>query len=138
MISRGIFAAICALTLPAAAGAQEAVAEGIQRRQITAMRLAEGERIVLDGRLDEGVWKLAEPAKDFVQIDPQNGTPATEPTEVRVVISQDAFYMGVTAYDSEPDKWLGYERRRDGFLPADDRGAVRRRCRWTRHPPGLA
>ena len=47
--------------------------------------------------------------------------PATEPTEVRIAFDQDTFYMGVTAYDSEPDKWLGYERRRDQFLPADDR-----------------
>ena len=29
--------------------------------------------------------------------------------------------MGVTCFDSEPDKWLGYQRRRDEFLPADDR-----------------
>jgi hypothetical protein len=29
--------------------------------------------------------------------------------------------MGVTWYDSEPDKWLGYQRHRDEFLPADDR-----------------
>ena len=29
--------------------------------------------------------------------------------------------MGVTCYDSEPDKWLGFQRRRDEFLPADDR-----------------
>ena len=131
MISRfGIPVAICALgalTLPAGAGAQAPAVEGqdlvggIPRRQIQAMRLADGDRIVLDGRLDEGIWKQAEPAKDFIQIDPQNGTPATEPTEVRVVISKDAFYMGVTAYDSEPDKWLGYQRRRDEFLPADDR-----------------
>jgi len=120
LISRfGISVAICALgalSLPAGAGAQET-----GRRQIQAIRLPDGERIVLDGRLDEGIWKQAEPAKDFIQIDPQNGTPATEPTEVRVVISKDAFYMGVTAYDSEPDKWLGYQRRRDEFLPADDR-----------------
>ena len=130
LISRGIFAAICALgalCLPALAGAQEAVLEaqdligGVPRRQIQATRLPDGERIVIDGRLDEGIWKLAEPARDFIQIDPQNGTPATEPTEVRIVISQDAFYMGVTAYDSEPDKWLGFQRRRDEFLSSDDR-----------------
>jgi len=130
LISTGIFVAICALgafALPATAGAQELAVEerdligGVPRRQILAARLADGERIVLDGRLDEGVWTRAEPAKDFIQIDPQNGTPATEPTEVRIAISQDAFYMGVTAYDSEPDKWLGYQRRRDEFLPADDR-----------------
>ena len=29
--------------------------------------------------------------------------------------------MGVTAYDSEPDKWLGFQRRRDEFLGSDDR-----------------
>ena len=29
--------------------------------------------------------------------------------------------MGVTAYDSEPDKWLGFQRRRDEFLQSDDR-----------------
>ena len=29
--------------------------------------------------------------------------------------------MGVTCFDSEPDKWLGYQRRRDEFLPSDDR-----------------
>jgi hypothetical protein len=131
LISRfGIHVLICALgalTLPALAGAQELAVEGqdlingVPRRQIQVARVDGGERIVLDGRLDEGVWKRAAPAKDFVQIDPQNGTPATEPTEVRIAISEDAFYMGVTAFDSEPDKWLGYQRRRDEFLPADDR-----------------
>ncbi len=29
--------------------------------------------------------------------------------------------MGVTCFDSEPDKWLGYQRRRDETLGADDR-----------------
>ena len=29
--------------------------------------------------------------------------------------------MGVTAFDSEPDKWLGFQRRRDEFLQSDDR-----------------
>ena len=29
--------------------------------------------------------------------------------------------MGVTAFDSEPEKWLGYQRRRDEGLDSDDR-----------------
>ena len=86
-----------------------------------AARMTAGEDIMLDGRLDEPVWTRALPAKDFIQIDPQNGEPATEPTEVRIAFSEDAFYMGVTAYDSEPDKWLGFQRRRDEFLASDDR-----------------
>jgi hypothetical protein len=122
-----LLCALASLALAGTAHAQELSLEGqdlingVPRRLLQAERLPDGERIALDGRLDEGVWLRALPAKDFIQIDPQNGQPATEATEVRIVISKDAFYMGVTAFDSEPDKWLGYQRRRDEFLPADDR-----------------
>jgi hypothetical protein len=94
---------------------------GIPRRLVEAARLDAGERIALDGLLDEGIWQRALPARDFIQIDPQNGQPATEATEVRIAFSKDAFYMGVRAFDSEPDKWLGFQRRRDEFLSSDDR-----------------
>ena len=90
-------------------------------RTVVATRLTGGERIVLDGRLDEEVWRRAIPAADFVQIDPANGVAATEPTEVRIAYDGESLYMGVTCYDAEPDRWLGYERRRDQFLAADDR-----------------
>jgi hypothetical protein len=79
------------------------------------------ERITLDGRLDEPVWMRATPAAVFVQIDPDNGVPATEPTEVRIAFDGNALYIGVTCFDSEPDRWLGYETRRDQFLSSDDR-----------------
>jgi hypothetical protein len=88
---------------------------------IVATPLNDGTPIVVDGRLDEEVWTRATPAADFIQVDPDNGQPATEPTEVRIVYSSDALYIGVTCYDSEPDRWLGFERRRDQFLAADDR-----------------
>jgi hypothetical protein len=94
---------------------------GFERRVMEASRIPEGEAFVLDGRLDEPFWSRAIPARDFIQIDPVNGEPATEPTEVRIAFSRDTFYMGVTAFDSEPDKWIGFQRRRDEFLPADDR-----------------
>jgi len=131
LVSRvGIPALLCSLAFAlsaASAPAQELIPEeqklvgGAPRRLVQAMRLAEGERITLDGRLDEAVWQRALPARDFVQIDPQNGQPATEPTEVRIAFSEDSFFMGVTAFDSEPDKWLGFQRRRDEFLASDDR-----------------
>jgi hypothetical protein len=91
------------------------------RRTVRALRLPPGEHIVLDGRLDEEVWSRALPARDFIQQDPDNGKPATERTEVRILFTSTALYMGVTAHDSEPDQWLGYHRRRDDFLQSDDR-----------------
>src|SRR5688572_16180481 len=101
--------------------AQQSAPENGGRPTVEAARLAEGESIELDGRLDEAVWSRALPAKDFIQIDPSNGRPATERTEVRIAFDADALYMGVTAFDSDPDGWLGFERRRDQFLGADDR-----------------
>lgn len=103
------------------AAATPAAPQAAERRTVRALRLQTSEAIVLDGRLDEEVWSRAVPARDFIQQDPDNGKPATEPTEVRILFTNTALYMGVTAYDSEPEKWLGYSRRRDDFLSSDDR-----------------
>ncbi|HEY6616649.1 MAG TPA: DUF5916 domain-containing protein, partial [Vicinamibacterales bacterium] len=116
-----LFTFLIVAAFPLSSDAQTPEAGPLARRTIQAARLQDTERITVDGRLDEEVWQRAVPAAEFIQIDPANGTPATEPTEVRIVFTKDAIYMGVTCYDSEPDKWLGYQRRRDEFLPADDR-----------------
>ena len=63
----------------------------------------------------------AVPATNFMQMDPDNGQPATEQTEVRFVYNADKLYMGVTLFDSEPDKLIYYQMGRDGNLPADDK-----------------
>ena len=83
--------------------------------------MADGERIAVDGRLDEAVWQRAVPATDFAQLDPQNGAPATERTEVRVAFDRDRLYFGVDCFDSEPARLLGNQMVRDGPLAADDR-----------------
>jgi uncharacterized protein DUF5916 len=112
-----VFIALCAHV-------SSADAQGLQdngsRRAITAVRLAEGESVTLDGRLDEPFWSKAVPAADFIQIDPANGMPATESTEVRIVFDSDALYLGVTCFDSEPDRWIGWQLRRDERLVSDD------------------
>ncbi|MFN7917947.1 MAG: DUF5916 domain-containing protein [Vicinamibacterales bacterium] len=102
-------------------GVAEAQPAAPERRSVNAVRLPDDQRPVLDGRLDEPFWESAVPATDFVQIDPANGKPATEQTEVRIVYNRDALYMGVVCHDSEPERWLGYQRRRDEFLQSDDR-----------------
>ena len=87
-------------------GAQDTPSES-SRRSVVAVRLEQRETVVLDGVLDEAVWMRAVPATDFVQQDPVNGAPPTERTEVRFAVSREALYMGVTCFDSEPDRMLG-------------------------------
>jgi hypothetical protein len=91
------------------------------RPSLVAVRVADGERIATDGRLDEAVWQRAVPATGFAQIDPQNGAPATERTEVRVAFDRDRLYFGVECFDSDPAGLLGNQMVRDGPLGADDR-----------------
>lgn len=91
------------------------------RRVLTAERLRDDERVTLDGILDEGAWKRATTAGEFIMQDPVLGGTPTEPTDIRVVFNRDHLYIGVVCYDSEPDKLKGNTRKRDEFLSADDR-----------------
>lgn len=91
------------------------------RPRVRAIRIPEGEKITLDGKLDEPGWSKAIPATDFVQQDPANGQPGTEKTEVRFLYNNDNLYMGVYNFDSDPSGIMGNQMLRDGFLSSDDR-----------------
>src|SRR4029453_11827178 len=57
-------------------------------------------RIHLDGKLDEPAWAEAPSADVFPQVDPLEGQPASQKTEVRVVYDDDALYVGARLHDS--------------------------------------
>src|SRR5688572_28613104 len=58
--------------------------------------------VQVDGKLDEGAWQAATPYTNFIQMDPSEGQPASERTEARVLIDDDAIYIGVRMHDSNP------------------------------------
>jgi hypothetical protein len=70
-------------------------------------------RIVVDGHLDEPDWQRAQPATDFTQRDPDEGKPATERTEIRVLYDDDALYVGARMLDHEPARIARRLTRRD-------------------------
>jgi hypothetical protein len=76
--------------------------------------------IKVDGRLDEAAWEAARVGRDFRQMDPKEGEPATEPTEVRVLFDDQALYIGARMFDSEPDRVRGRLGRRDEGLTGSD------------------
>ena len=67
---------------------------------------------VIDGRLDDAAWARAAPMTGFIQREPQDGQPASERTEVRVVFDDEALYVGVWAFDSRPAEIVPGERIR--------------------------
>jgi hypothetical protein len=81
------------------------------RSTIRAIRL--NEPLVLDGRLDEAVYRTIQPASGFVQQEPQAGAPATEDTEVWVFFDDRNVYVAFRCFDSRPERIVANEMRRD-------------------------
>jgi Domain of unknown function (DUF5916)/Carbohydrate family 9 binding domain-like len=74
---------------------------------------------VIDGRLIDECWALASPASEFTQLDPDEGKPATEQTEVRFVYDDDALYVGIRLFDREPQRVVRRLSTRDSDADAD-------------------
>ncbi|MGZ3462283.1 MAG: DUF5916 domain-containing protein [Gemmatimonadaceae bacterium] len=53
--------------------------------------------VIIDGNLDEPVWRRAARLTDFSQYQPVDGRPSAEPTEVLVWYAPDAIYFGIRA-----------------------------------------
>jgi hypothetical protein len=86
-------------------------------RVLTAVRASSPP--VIDGRLDDRVWSEAVPLSGFLQRDPNEGQPATDPTLVRVAYDDEALYVGAHLVDREPGGIVRQLSRRDVAVDAD-------------------
>ena len=48
----------------------------------------EGQRPMIDGRVDDAVWGQVSPFTSFIQQEPNEGQPATERTEIRFLLDR--------------------------------------------------
>ena len=69
--------------------------------------------IDIDGRLDEPAWAAAPAATEFRQLNPNEGELASERTEVRILLGDDALYVGARLFDSRPEEISARLVRRD-------------------------
>ena len=88
---------------------------------ITAGKLdASAEGPVIDGRVTDAVWQSVAPYSTFTQQDPIEGAPASEKTEVRVIVGRGNVYIGIIAFDSDPSRIIVSQSRRDASLSETD------------------
>ena len=97
--------------------AQHGAAPG-SPKVIQAVAVEEGP--VVDGELTDPQWASAPAISDFRQQEPTEGGPPSEQTEVRIIYTGDALFLGVWCYDSAPQRIRATERRRDGDMGSDD------------------
>ena len=123
MVRAAIVAAIAALSfITASAAAAQQVAAGTAasgRPSVTAVRVEHAP--VLDGEvLADPVWQAVVPASAFRQEQPEEGQPASERTEVRIVYTSDTLYLGVICFDRDPKSIIVSDARRDAPLDQTD------------------
>jgi hypothetical protein len=85
----------------------------------TATRTAD--TIVIDGRLDEAAWQATTPLSRFVQREPVEGGEPSEETEIRVLSTETALYIGAVCHDRSPREIIATQLSRDADLNVDDR-----------------
>jgi hypothetical protein len=89
--------------------------------QPSATAIMINEAPVLDGNvLDDPAWKAAPVISGFHQEQPNEGQPASENTEVRIVFTRDTLYIGVVCFDREPGSIIVSDSRRDSGLDETD------------------
>jgi Domain of unknown function (DUF5916) len=75
---------------------------------------------VVDGVIDDAVWSDVAPYDTFTQQEPIEGAPATERTEVRLLLSRETLYIGIICFDSDPSQIVFTQSRRDADLNDTD------------------
>ncbi len=113
-----------ALLVASLLAALPASGQGTADAPLRATRLAAGARApVVDGRLDDAAWRTAPALDDLRQREPNEGAPASERTEVRVLFDGETLFIGVHAFDSEPQRVVARILERDRVMQTDFDGA---------------
>ena len=100
---------------------RDPAASAVEPIELAARHLADGAAIPqIDGKVTDEAWLAVEPYSTFTQTDPIEGAPASERTEVRVLFDKTHLYISVICFDSEPDRIVVSQSRRDADLTETD------------------
>ena len=87
----------------------------VTKRIYTTQSITPDEAPKINGIPDEAIWQKASAGADFIENNPDEGTPPSQPTEFRILYSPKYLYVAYWCYDSEPNKIEKRLSRRDGF-----------------------
>ncbi len=69
----------------------------------------------IDGALDDPAWGRVEWGGDFTQREPNDGAEPSQETAFKVLFDESNLYVGIRAFDTEPNKIVRRVIRRDQF-----------------------
>jgi len=95
-------------------------AEKSSAAQVFVLPEGQGLHLRLDGQLTEPWWAQAPSIGPLTMVEPNEGAPPSEKTEVKILASTDTLYFGIVCYDREPDKIVSFTMKRDAELRGED------------------
>ncbi|MEX2496756.1 MAG: DUF5916 domain-containing protein [Woeseia sp.] len=112
-----VFLSCLVAAAAAASGNEKDVADGTEKT-IPAVRTATAP--VLDGHLDDPVWRRAAIVDDLHMVVPNEHDPPSEESRIFVLYGADALYFAARFYDREPDKVSASVLRQGDFSWGED------------------
>ncbi len=101
--------------------AWSALADGTRPRLVA---VAASGPIEIDARLDEPDWERAALIDELRTPEPVRGAPLPQRTEIRVLYDAGTLYLGLRAFDTEPDAISASIMRRDFTQRTEDRFTI--------------
>ncbi len=89
-----------------------------QTRVYNTTSVAHLELIKIDGMLDDAAWDAVEWSGDYLEFEPDNATPPTEQTKMKIVYDDKNLYVAFKCYQQDPTTIERRMGRRDAF-PGD-------------------
>jgi hypothetical protein len=98
-VYRFVLAFLFCISVPSFSFAQATAKSQDDPRPSARATLRQGE-ISIDGKLDDAAWAAATPITELTQSTPDEGKPASQKTEIRILYDASALYIGARMYDS--------------------------------------
>ena len=90
----------------------------LQKRTYTTTSIQNMVPIKIDGNIDDEAWNAVEWTSDYVEFQPDNATPPTEQTKMKIVYDDKNLYVAFKCYQKDPETIEQRMGRRDDF-PGD-------------------
>ena len=87
----------------------------LPKRVYHAIRLA-GPAPKIDGKLDDACWAQGEWAGDYIQREPHEGQPGSQPTQLKILYDDKYVYVAIRAFDKELATQPRLRGKRDEFI----------------------
>ncbi|PKQ64531.1 hypothetical protein BZG02_05645 [Labilibaculum filiforme] len=87
------------------------------KKELTAIRVSN--KPIIDGNLNDEVWKGVPKGTDFIQFEPSNGEVSNYKTEAKFIYTDHSIIVGVMMFDANPQSILKELSKRDEINNSD-------------------